>query len=380
MRRFTLLSLLSITLMAILTGCPPTTEVTGDRVARVAESVWLEPAPPGLLADTAWYALEPQDRVRTNSSGQARIQIEGCSSIYLFIDSGLQKSSCPKTGSGGTCTISGMSAHNNQCSAEVDTSTSTNTAIIRPTGTWYAVAYIPEELVTVVIVLDGAVEVLPVVDFAAGTLGAAIPVRAEQFLFTMPDPTRAIGGLPPRTPLPITDLPLIAAPLGIDIYWPQLEGQARTDGILPASWPPLGPAGSEQGDIAITFGGPGVGDPQAQDGYLLAVPWYDMAVEMTGDPDIVVQMTLGDGQVINAQEVAFDPDSARRVLAATDAPRTVTLLLPDSRPELQEIGKLYAEIFLDLDVQLELQIVPSSEIEAVFTTLLQAGEPVIMMQ
>ncbi|MDJ0754929.1 MAG: hypothetical protein QNJ45_15510 [Ardenticatenaceae bacterium] len=381
MKNLTRWTLILATLWLFVVGC------ASDVVSRVDARVWYGQPANTEITDDQSKPLSPGDGVRTDVNGQARIQIKGCSSIYLYQQSGLQASACARSG-GGTCLINGMSAHNHQCSQEVDVSSGTDTAIIRPLGTWYALGYQPEPEVTLIVVLDGKVEVDPVIDIATGSTGRTFDLGTEEFAFTMPDPPRPIAGLPPRTPLPLTDLPAVARDLGLDIYFPQLEFQASVDGVLPAGG--LIPAGNQddfdedefdegpQG-LILRLGGPDGDSPTFREAYFAAAPWQDIASEISGNPEYQVLFDLGRQGVEPAAQFEYNPDRASAMLGRLNY-RTITLIVPVEDELAMQIVESYIPYLLELDIDPALNFYEGSNGEEVAAKNLESGNAIIWVQ
>jgi uncharacterized repeat protein (TIGR01451 family) len=189
------------------------------RVRRVFDTVWagregIDRSALNRLEDDAWHYLSKGGGVTTDSSGEGWLKINDCWDIYVFEDSELIKSPCPRSdleAADVTCNRSGTSVWKELCASEIIIQTLS--AQIEPGGTWFSVTYLPELQLTLTLVFEGQVKAQPVLDADAYTLGEPVEVPAGHFWFTTPgiaaDP---IAGLSAREPHPFDELlPLVEA-------------------------------------------------------------------------------------------------------------------------------------------------------------------------
>jgi hypothetical protein len=254
-----------VTLVALLllTNCTPTPKVVetglGYEVRQLDAKVWAtndnsQPKKLLLLTDGSWYNLVGERMATTDKDGQAEIKGPKCTALYVYKDSGLTMSGCPKGGGTGSCSTGTM------VSKDCDVSIRTMPADVETVGTWLSVTSLEGSQVTLVIVAEGTVRVTPVtrLDFklvdreqlqykvATRELGEVVPVEvmkgdAPRFLYTASDDRleelQATGDLPAaRTWLGLSELPPLREVLrqrdpNLELWLEQIWEQAGQDGI-----------------------------------------------------------------------------------------------------------------------------------------------------
>ena len=184
------------------------------------------------LNNENWHGFPAGGLVTTDDNGEGWVQISDCMLVYVFQSSRLQKAACPKsdyTGGNVVCAIEGTSAFNNSCASEVVIQTPS--ADLKLEGTWVAVSYLPERQLTLAIVLEGKVEVFPVLDFESRELGEPTSVAGQEFLYTAPDDVlEQIGSVPARTPVSVDQLEPVIEALGIQPWMERVQQRAEGDG------------------------------------------------------------------------------------------------------------------------------------------------------
>ncbi len=160
-------------------------------VRRVGANVMAgENAPLPVLTDDEAHDLAPGTKVNTDPQGEARLELAGCDSVYLFQLSKMSYAPCSKSdsiSSGVSCMEGGTAVYNSECAGRIEQIIQTPTQSITPRGTWFSVTYLPEQQLTITVVLKGSVEVRPVIDIENRTLGEPITIDAGQYSMTMPD-------------------------------------------------------------------------------------------------------------------------------------------------------------------------------------------------
>ena len=244
---------------------------SGFQARRIDSSIWAstDSSQPNKLlrvTDDAWHNLVGVNMVTTDGAGQAQLMGPNCSALYVYQNSGLTLSGCPKGGGSGTCSVGAVVIQN--CNVTV----STMPADVTTSGTWVSVTYLESAQLTLVIAAEGRVRITPAVALDFRPLGPARQgpdlleafqfevvtrdfgeeVEVElangdtpQFYYTASDQRlaelQAIAALPQaRTWLGLEELPPLNRMLrATDPAWvgwlEQIAGQADQDGI------PLGP-------------------------------------------------------------------------------------------------------------------------------------------
>lgn len=233
-----------MSLVFLLIACDPI-DPTAEPVNRVRQlnpevRAGSPPNNPPVLPDNSWLNLIAGDVVRTDENGEAELDLANCNgSIYVFMDTNIQTNTCRRSeqASGlGLCGGQGTGYYNITCAAEFTVDTASAQIIV--TGTSYAVTYLPENGMTLVIALEGSLEVLPVVDQATDVLGARISLKGSEFIYTTPGSiSRELDGIPARTPQPIENIGPLINQFGLQRWMARVESRAQEDNLLPAGWP-----------------------------------------------------------------------------------------------------------------------------------------------
>lgn len=172
-------------------GISPTpTQGTGDSVKRVEANVRAgESQPLPLLRDDNPHDLLARMQVTTDPNGEALLKLSGCGKVYLFQTSSITYAPCSKSEAGTNfrCQTGGTAIYNSECAGRIHEVIQTPTEDINPKGTWFSVTYLPDQQLTITVVLKGSVEVRPVTDMENRTLGEPMIINAGQYSTTMPD-------------------------------------------------------------------------------------------------------------------------------------------------------------------------------------------------
>ena|SRR6266850_2325672 len=212
-----------------------------SKVSRVDANVELGPSDKSLqaLTDNDWHKLRNGDHVRTDPNGEAALNILDCMTLYVFNNSGLVRSACPRSSSrGGSvyCAQQGTSLFNNKCGGKVVIET--GSAEIQLEGTYLSVTYEPSKQLTLVMVLQGKVRVWPVTNFEEHTLGEPIEVAEGNLFLSVPDNKKdeissQDWGEVLRQPQPLNQIGALIEPLGLSKWLDKIRQHAKTDGIVP---------------------------------------------------------------------------------------------------------------------------------------------------
>lgn len=168
--------------------------------------------------DAGWYPLAAGETLSVDSGGEAELNFSECWSghLYAFEDSSgdfrVQRCRKFESDSGSLWCFTGFWYVD--CKGEY--TLLTGSAQIEKRGTTLWVMYLPEDNLTLVVVLEGEVEIRPVESYPS-TLGPATTLTAEEFYFTMPDAEmHDIAGLAPRSVYLYDELEPLVGELGIE--------------------------------------------------------------------------------------------------------------------------------------------------------------------
>jgi len=229
----------------------------------------------------AWYKLRNRDLVATDPQGEALIDIAKCTKVYVFQESGVKAAPCTKrnwASRNETCFVDGFNVLNHECQSK-GIITQTGSAQIKLNGTWVAVAYVSERRESLIMVLEGEVEVRPVKDFNKRTLGPPVTLKAGEYLLTKPGETAGVtAGVPERVPQPFVTLPPVIVDLDLERWLPRLIEHARKD----LTDPPLPPIPPPSLPPVITFAEQPVGHRRIQE-FLVRNPSI-MPIQISGFP------------------------------------------------------------------------------------------------
>ncbi len=198
-----------------------------------------EPEP---LNDNDWHDLNSGDRIATDASGEAEVNIQNCMRVFVFRDSQLRRSACPKVLSqtGNIyCAQAGTSLFNNSCGSKLRIQT--DSAELTLEGTYFSVTYLEAQELTLVWVLQGKVQVRPIVNGEPS--GEPVEVADGQFVITLPEEKKPL--VPQLDPSLLSGRPFsldrfreAVVTLKLQPWMERILVQARTD------------------QIRVTFGGP----------------------------------------------------------------------------------------------------------------------------
>jgi hypothetical protein len=372
----------------VVTKEPPEAKAKVDQVWREATVVYVghhtQDPLPTFDSNTA-KTLNTGDAVATNVNGQARLELSDCSeSLYVFmLNSGaLVRATCTesqKASGSDLCLTEGTGWFSGDC-AGATTKIWTPTARIKFTGTSFSVTYLPEQReTTLVVVMEGSIVLEPVLDTATGKMGQEIQVDAGQFVYTMPDDmlTEIVPGIPPRDLRPVKDLPPLLPKLGVEEWIVQVEDFARSDGVLPPSWPEeLVQSPDDRLSLGLEFVGPQLEDPEVQRGILTAVGWSDATRELFGDRDVLVATQVL-GRRIDARTYRHDPAEATKLLAGV---KTLQIVIPAGDDEIRALAEVMTGQLDAANVVLEWNEVPLDAMEEKVKTLQAAGMSVLWLR
>jgi hypothetical protein len=193
------------------------------------------------LTDDEWHDLLKQTQVNTDPNGEARLKLSGCMTVYLFQTSKMSYSPCSKSESAGinaNCLHGGTAVYNSDCATRIgevihEPVNQTPTADITSTGTWFSVTYIPDQQLTIVVVLKGSVQVRPVVNAENRSLGEPVVVSEGQSNATIllrpgQEDFGQIASL--RQPKPFSEMPELVK-TNLQPWLDRIAKHAKEDGI-----------------------------------------------------------------------------------------------------------------------------------------------------
>jgi hypothetical protein len=367
--------------------------------------------------------------VTTDSNGQAQLcpsddinrGTQTCNDtachIYVFEGSDFGPYACPETGMGDMCSLVGTSTFD-ECHYTIVTLS----ADISGLGTWFAVTYLWDTQMTVVVAGEGQIEVTPIVELTfdgdvpplaqmgplerarawAGTnIATRLPGATEmvftegrgdaQFLYTAPDAMLEVlpidnTTLPPRAWQPAEQLPVLTASMRdiepmlepwLEHVWENSETAQIDLGPYPE------PIASES--LQVTTFGEVWQDSRLHEIILYAVDWSLISDELFREPpqvEVTHRDPEGNQTEINpdAREVGYDPERARALMAEAGYPEGMRmgLVVPDEDEMLLKTAEVISEQMSAIGI--EIQVVQQSE----FPTLSRAvavnvGVPMFML-
>jgi len=378
------LGMLVCTTFACNIGTPT---LAKDRTRRMAPVVWAgSPATnPPLLNHDNWKDLNKDDAIKTDASGQAELQLVGCTgSLYVFIHTTITVSTCtePELQSGlATCAQQGTGYFNINCTQRFIVDTYAGRVTVA--GTAFSVTYVPDQRLLLVIVFAGRVEVQPVIDFGTGELAPqGIPVNAGQFFYTMPGPEwPELHGLPAQTPLPLEELPLLVDELRIQPWMDSVGRRAKLEGVLPGNWPAFGAPGRPDVVTVVlhSAGGP-LGNSRVQKAVLTAIDKDGVAGFAFRGQEVAFLATVS-GVEVDARVVPYDTNSSKALLAEVGYPYGLDahLVFPIEDKELLAMARAMAEDLAKAGIDVELLPVPAEDLNAKVKTMVAAGESVLWL-
>ncbi len=366
-------------ILSTLAGC--TSGTAGDKARRLNSIVWVgAPANPPQINDDLWKDLSAGDTVKTDDNGQAELQLAGCSgSLYVFKDTKIGVHACLKEESGsGTfvCSKEGTAWFNQVCPKYYCVDSAAGRVTI--TGTTFSVTYRSDLRLMLVIVLDGRVAVQPVVDFDAGELDPqAIPVEAGWFVYVQdPDRPQIPGAPAPNVPLPIDQLPPLFDILGIAPWVDDLALRAQGDGItLPSNW------SAQPVTIALLSGGPAFDDPNVQEAALAAIDKDAVLAAAFPGQNVTLLSKVGRAE-IDARTIAYDPDTAIRMLAGAKVGRgfTVELVYPREESEFRILANELSQYLGKVGIAVKVISTPGVDVGNKVSTEINAGVDVMWLE
>jgi hypothetical protein len=358
------------------------------------------------LTDAAFHSLATGSRVTTDANGEALLQgtVGGQTCrVFLFQDSGLVKKACPNSSSksGNTTCVEEGSAVFSQCSSHI---VMTPTGEARLEGTWVAVTYLPQFQATIYEVYEGRVRAWPVLDYATRTLGNPVDVKGGYFWYSMPDAARKlVPGIPWREPVPFEQMPPLVEAWRLRPWLERIRARAEAGRIpfpgfllegsrVPATEVPavtvpervivtrvperIVPAAP---GLLITGGGGPLEQTTVQEALLQGLPWAAISAKLLPDPQAPVTIALA-GRQVDARTLVEDRERARQLLARVAPDGFALTMLYTADERAVQMARQMAEYLINLGIKAVLEEVPVADAQYKLTTLIAAGEPVLLIQ
>jgi len=338
------------------------------------------------LNDTVYHDLPSGSTVWVDSTGEALLRgtldnNQQCQ-IYVFRLTSLETKGCPKSqytgGNTVTCQQEGTAAYK-ECNKNTQV---TPSGKVEVKGSWLSLTYLPDRQLTLVIVAEGTAQVWPVTQFQEGTLGDAIVVEAQQFLYTAPDDLLQemgpVAGIPPRQARPVEELPPLVEELGIDDWIVRVIDQAREDG-KPIDVGPGRPPPPSSLFVVHGEGGP-LGDPRLQEAVAQAVDWTAILSRRFPDAEPVASLEFPDLRTLTSR-VPFDLDQARALLAEAGYPDgfLIVEVVSEQDSELVDVAEAMIGYLSEAGLEVKFLVQPPQEVPATVEELLAAEQAVLRL-
>jgi hypothetical protein len=405
--------LVLVCLTLVLTGCGSSniaqlpsgsgyqaTEIKNASWASIKELKMLD-----ALVVGRWDSLLNNGYVKTNTDGIARVRNTGKNcDAYLYMKSGLKQGTCTLNSvSDWMCTAGAASVSN--CNISLQSAS----ADIKTKGTWYSVITLEDQELTLVIVSDGEVEVIPAtrLEFSYAENGEAQSFELDfnrrdmdenqsvllvkgLALFTASDEYlerlfAEVPGLPPpRTPLQPEDLQRLltlmierSPQLGPWIEEIRSRSQSEVDYFPPIERPVEQPREPELPLLVFSGRGGWLEDPGLQDVLLIGINWQEIQPQaLLGSPaEMIFEFSQRDGRLV---EQSFNPGLAAEMVKNEGLDRApVSVVLLDGDPGLSALGDRLIDDLQRLNIPVETTLVPFSDFYNKINTMIQAGESVL---
>lgn len=352
-------------------------------VQRLATVAWAGDVAPLPTLGSASKGLKPGGMVTTDASGVARISIKNCLSMYVFQSSNhLVDAACNRqqyTGQNGGCLVSGMSAYNVSCSSAVQIETAS--ASLFSGGTWFAVAYIDELQLSLVLALDDAVIVRPLRLLNDEPLD---PIRLEpgSFLFTTPgDEPLQIAGLSGREPIPFAKFPQLRERLlpllpQLDLWLETLNLRAEEDRVRVPEF-----LVAREPGLYLNTAGEFFDDERVQLALRTIAPWQDFRLQYFDNPAFNLVLVTPGGLFTDFQRVGYNPDESQsRLKEAGRDGALLFLLVPTDDDRIQAFGKELFSFLVENTLSVEVVDASPREMPLLLEEILTAGESVMWLE
>ena len=384
----------------LLTPTPPEPD---HRVRRLSPQVNAGPPPtPPALINNDWLGLFSGDVITTDSDGEAELQLASCTgSIYVFTNSAIRASACPEselTSGLSTCSANGTGYFNIECTDEFIVDTAAAQVLV--TGTTFAVTHLRENDLTLVIALEGSVQIRPVVEPETKELGASLALQGGEFLYTTPgENSREIDGISARSPRPIEEIGPLVNQFGLQKWMAQVEARAERDDLLPANWPledgevvfqeettesssdnPVGLPPSGSISMAFLYGA--FEDERVKSALVFGLN-KDFALRIAypnENPQIFANL---DGNLVQINSIEYSPERALEILAESgyaDGITDLVIFIPNSENSLVPFAEAFVSNLADIGIGARIQFFTLLELDFIIEENQELDNPTIILR
>jgi hypothetical protein len=343
-----------------------------------------------IQGDNDWHPLATNDTLVTDDNGEAELNFSDCwpGQLWLFgntvTEIGVRDCRKSEFDEISNLCVPDGTLFSGKCLGEF----SVSTASVRLTklGSSFTVTALPGNRdISLVVVLEGAVKVEPVLSFDPTRLGEGSDVVGGEFYFTMPDAMLSdVAGFPPRRLHSVSDLYPVVRELGIEPWIGIVGERAESLGVLPDNWPRelVGPGVTvppEPGWV-VSMGGGELNDTRIQEALVRAVDWSS-ALKQVADGVGTVTAQIGDKPVDVIKQLPYDPELSKALLdEAGYRQQGVTVMFPTGDEQLGEAAKWVMEYLGGMGIEVVLKEGPGDELGRLITSVrATSGRPVMIL-
>jgi hypothetical protein len=333
-------------------------------------------------------SLQANGKVTTDSAGEAQIDITGCGYIWVFRDTQLEKATCRQsayeTSHAAYCLTGGTSGVQHNCLLKM--TVQTPNISVETGGTGFTVSYFPEQQLSLVIAIDGTLQVQSFANLEAGVP----PVTLQQAVW-FDDPQGNYPLLQPYNNQPIP-YPLWRDNPDFNVLktgqlqdW-LIRTQARfneADYFFPPEVVEGWSSPVEQVLPGFHFSGELFANPAVWEAVQLGIPWQEVWGFAQPDPAVRPQLTALDREPVDPFTLSFNIDQARSLLkeaALDDKQRTVLIVFSANEPRMQESARILAEYLASIGFVPEFLEIDPANLKEVIQVQTMAGRSTVWIQ
>jgi hypothetical protein len=131
--------------------------------------------------------------------------------------------------------------------------------------------------------------------------------------------------------------------------------------------------------LLITGGGGLLEKTTVQEALLQGLPWAAISAKLLPDPQAPVTIALA-GRQVDARTLVEDRERARQLLARVAPDGFALTMLYTADERAVQMARQMAEYLINLGIKAVLEEVPVADAQYKLTTLIAAGEPVLLIQ